>query len=74
MNTKSLMFFFFHFFHLICKVSNFNMWTAYHLAQASCTEFALEIKVQEEHPFCDFWFQCILMKYGDHEYWGLFLV
>ena len=26
---------------VICKISNFNMWTAEHLAQASCTEFTL---------------------------------
>ena len=31
----------FHFFHVICKISNFNMWTAKHLAQASCTELTL---------------------------------
>ena len=31
----------FHFFHVICKVSNFNMWTVKHLAQASCTELTL---------------------------------
>ena len=24
------------FFHVFCKISNFNMWTAKHLAQASC--------------------------------------
>ena len=28
----------FHYFHVICKISNFNMWTAKHLAQASCIE------------------------------------
>ena len=31
----------FHFFHVICKISNFNMWTAKHLAKASCTELTL---------------------------------
>ena len=31
----------FHFFHVICKISNFNMWTAKHLAQASCIELTL---------------------------------
>ena len=40
--TKGLMFFFFLiFFHLIYKISNFDMWTAKHLAQASCTELTL---------------------------------
>ena len=33
--------FLFHYFHVICKISNFNMWTAKHLAQASCTELTL---------------------------------
>ena len=28
-------------FHVICKISNFNMWTAKHLAQASCPELTL---------------------------------
>ena len=27
--------------HVVCKISNFNMWTAKHLAQASCTELTL---------------------------------
>ena len=31
----------FHIFHVICKISNFNMWTEEHLAQASCTELTL---------------------------------
>ena len=30
--------FFVSFFHMICKISNLNMWTAKHLEQASCTE------------------------------------
>ena len=34
---KSLMFFV-SVFHVICKISNFNMWTAMYLTQASCTE------------------------------------
>ena len=28
-------------FHVICKISNFNMWTAKHLAQVPCTELNL---------------------------------
>ena len=39
--TKGLKFFVSFFFHVICKVSNFNMWTANHLAQASCAELTL---------------------------------
>ena len=31
-----------HFFHVICKISNSNMWAAKHLAQASCTELTLQ--------------------------------
>ena len=31
----------FHFIHVICKISNFNMWTAKHLVQASVTELTL---------------------------------
>ena len=30
-----------HFFHLICKISNLNTWTAKRLMQASCTELTL---------------------------------
>ena len=26
---------------MVCKISNFDMWTAKHLAQASCTELPL---------------------------------
>ena len=26
------------FFHMICKITNFDIWTAKHLAEASCTE------------------------------------
>ena len=38
LKTKGLMFF----VHAICKIPNFNLWTAKHLAQASCTELTLE--------------------------------
>ena len=40
LKTKSLVFFV-SFFHVICKISNFNMSTAKHLAQASFTELTL---------------------------------
>ena len=33
----------FHFFHAICKISNFDTWTARHLAQASFTELTLKV-------------------------------
>ena len=29
------------FFDVVCKISNFDMWTAKHLAQASCTDLTL---------------------------------
>ena len=32
----------FHYYHVICKISNLNMWTAKHLARASCTELTLK--------------------------------
>ena len=34
----------FYFFHVICKISNSNMYTTKHLAQASCTELTLNEK------------------------------
>ena len=37
LKTKGLMFFVSFFFHVIWKISNFNMGTAKHLAHASCT-------------------------------------
>ena len=40
----------FHFFHVICKISNFNMWTAKHLAQASRTGLTLN----ENRKFSEF--------------------
>ena len=40
----------FHFFHVICKISNFNMWTAKHLAQASCTGLTLGLELKQNLP------------------------
>ena len=37
-----------NFFHVICKISNFNMWTAKHLVQASCTELTLLFNHSDE--------------------------
>ena len=34
------------FIHVVCKTSNFNKWTAKHLAQASCTELTFYITIQ----------------------------
>ena len=33
---------FFFFFYVVCKISNFNKWTAQHLAKAPCTELTLQ--------------------------------
>ena len=43
LKTKSSLF---NFLHLNCKISNFNMWTAKRLAQASCTDFTLKYFVK----------------------------
>ena len=40
LKTKGLLFFV-SFFYVICKISNFDMWTTKHLAQASYTELTL---------------------------------
>ena len=40
-NRSSILMFFVLFFHVVCKISNFDMWTAKHLVQASCTELTL---------------------------------
>ena len=40
-NWKIRVCFWFHYFYLICKISNFNTWTAKHLAQAFCTDLTL---------------------------------
>ena len=52
LKTKSLMFFL-HFFNVICMISNFTMWAAKHLAQASCNELTLH-KVKKNAK----WIEC----------------
>ena len=42
-NKSSILMLLVLFFHVVCKISNFDMWTAKHLAQASCTELTLHI-------------------------------
>ena len=39
----SFFIFFVRFFHVVSKISNFDMWTEKHLAQDSCAEFTLLI-------------------------------
>ena len=48
-NRSSILMFFVLFFHVVCKISNFNMWTAKHLAQASCNELTLP-QIKKIHP------------------------
>ena len=51
----------FHFFHVVCKISHFNTWTAKHLAQASCTKFTVRFfreKSTEFKPFLQCCFEC----------------
>ena len=40
-NKSSILMFFVLFLHVVCEISNFNMWTTKHLAQGSCTELTL---------------------------------
>ena len=55
------MFFVSFFFHVICKISNFNVWTAEHLAQASCTELTL---IMNFHDFLNEKNVSCLMGFG----------
>ena len=41
---------------------------------ALCFVKGLYVDIQEVPAFCDFWFQRVIMKCGDQEFWGLFLV
>ena len=43
-NKSSILMFFVLFLHVVCSISNLNMWTTKHLAQASCTELTLILK------------------------------
>ena len=40
-NRFNILMFFVLFFHVVWKISNFNLWTGKHLAHASCTELTL---------------------------------
>ena len=65
----------FHFFHVICKISNFNIWSAKNLVQASCPELTLlDYKAQFpfhlkrnhftfsfQHSYIHEWFRCDLL-------------
>ena len=70
MKNKSLMFLV-SFFYVICKISNFDTWTAKHLGQASCTELTLpesvirpnhgkmyQCAVRERENWCPFVWWC----------------
>ena len=47
-NRFSILMFFVLFFHVVYKISNFNKWTAKHLAQTSCTELTLTSRVKNQ--------------------------
>ena len=60
--------FWFWFFHVVCKISNFNMWTSKHLAQASVTEltlweecFCFSLLVLTPAAFKSFWGQAYVL-------------
>ena len=63
----------FYFFYVISKISNFNMWTAKHLAQASCTELTLHINNLLSITYQYFWHvsQIFSLKYCNR---GNFLI
>ena len=44
-NKSSISIIFVLFFHVVCKISSYNVWTAKHLAQVSCTELTLPEKL-----------------------------
>ena len=46
-NRFSISMFFVLFFHVVCKISNFDKWTAKHLVQASCTELTLPLSLSQ---------------------------
>ena len=67
-NKSSLLVFFVLFFHVVCKISNFNKWTSWHLAQASCTELTLFVKINsiDFYPSLtdeDIIFECFVHPY-----------
>ena len=43
-NLSCILMFFVLFFHVVCKISNFDKWTATNLVQASCTELTLRLE------------------------------
>ena len=51
-NKSSILILFVLFFDVVCKISNFNKWTAKHLVKASSTELTLNIKLLVFGSFC----------------------
>ena len=52
-NKSSILICYVLIFPMVCKISNFNMWTARHLVQASCTELTLtKIDLYSLHFCC----------------------
>ena len=55
------------FFHMVCNISNSNIWTAKHFAQASCTELTLPVPTSlyvltSLHAFSLYRFSFVKMK------------
>ena len=71
-NRFNILMFFVLFFHLVCKISNFYMWTEKHMAQASCTELTLSCVVTSssfvpnEKKNDDGIFFCPVQNYLEH--------
>ena len=70
----SIFMFFVLFFHVVCKTSNFDVWTAKHLGQASCNELTLWCRITSFLSLLHLsiwtrvgtkgWKQIIWLKYG----------
>ena len=80
-NRFNILMFFVLFFHGVCKISNFNLWTAKHLVQASCTELTLNrqdckakfsLATNFAFPALRAWYMCktlhkVISPYGPHD-------
>ena len=50
-NRISILMFFLSIFHVVCKISSFDMWTAKHLVQTFCIEVNLPVNFQNGLPY-----------------------
>ena len=67
-NRFSILKFFVLFLHKVCKISNFDMWTAKHLAQASCTELTVMKTNLISFNFCSMFLQLFPKRDGKNLY------